>query len=252
MVAALLAALTLLAPAAPAGAGAARPLVSISAAPSRVALTGAATQRVEVTNVGTSAIVVSASAEGLSLDARGRPAITRRSAPRGAAPWLRVSPASLSLRPGAAASVAIASTLPRRAEPGDHHALLLLASRPLARGGVNVRMRLGVRIVVRAPGRVVRRLVVAGLRVRHAGRTRLLEVTILNRGNVTETLPRGRLSVLLVRKGKVLARLVADRRELLPRSRGVLSPTYSGRVRGPIIVRVEIGGGPRRSFRLRL
>jgi hypothetical protein len=248
VVAALLAALTLLAPAAPAGAGAARPLVSISAAPSRVALTAAATQRVEVTNVGTSAIVVSASAEGLSLDARGRPAVTRRSA----APWLRVSPASLSLRPGAAASVTIASTLPRRAEPGDHHALLLLASRPLARGGVNVRMRLGVRIVVRAPGRVVRRLVVAGLRVRHAGRVRLLEVTILNRGNVTETLPRGRLSVLLVRKGKVLARLVADRRELLPRSRGVLSPTYSGRLRGPIIVRVEIGGGPRRSFRLRL
>ena len=252
MVAALLAVLTVLAPAAPAGAGAARPLVSLSAAPSRVALTGAATQRVAVTNVGTSAIVVSASAEGLALDARGRPAIARRSAPRSAARWLRIVPASLSLRPGAAASVTVASKLPRRAEPGDHHALLLLASRPLARGGVNVRMRLGVRIVVRAPGRVVRRLVVAGLRVRHAGRARLVEVTILNRGNVTETLPRGRLSVLLVRNGKVLTRLVPDRRELLPRSRGVLSPTYSGRLHGLVLVRVEIRGGPQRSFRRRL
>ena len=196
--------------------------------------------------------MVSASAEGLSLDSRGRPAIARRSAPRSAAPWLRVTPASLPLRPGAAASVTVASTLPRCAEPGDHHTLLLLASRPLPRGGVNVRMRLGVRIVVRAPGRVVRRLVVAGLRVRHAGRARLLDVTILNRGNVTETLPRGRLSVLLVRNGRVLTRLVPDRRELLPRSRSVLSPTYGGRLRGRIVVRVEIRGGPRRSFRLRL
>jgi hypothetical protein len=252
VVAALLAALTLLAPAAPAGAGAARPLVSLSAAPSRVELTGAATQRVEVTNVGTSTIVVSASAEGLSLDARGRPAIVRRSAPRSAAPWLRIAPPSFSLRPGAAASVTVASTLPRRVEPGDHHAVLLLASRPLARGGVNVRMRVGVRVVVRAPGRVVRRLVVTELRVRRARRVRLLEVTILNRGNVTETLPRGRLSILLVRNGKVLTRLVPDRRELLPRSRGVLSPTYRGRLRGPIVVRVEIDGRPRRSFRLRL
>ncbi|MGE5689889.1 MAG: hypothetical protein ACM33B_04975 [Pseudomonadota bacterium] len=252
MVAALLAATALLAPAAPAGASAARPLVSLSASPSRVALDGGGATRIEVTNVGTAVIAVAVSAEGLALDLRGRPSVARGRSARSAAPWLSVRPRSLVLRPGRTAALAVAVTLPRRAEPGDHHALLLLTSRPLARGGVSVRMRLGVRVLVRAPGTVVRRLVVRAVRVRRSAGARTLEVALENRGNVTEELVRGRIALLLVRRGRTFARLRPAPRELLPRSRGVASAVYRGRARGRVVVRVAIRNGASRSFHVRL
>jgi hypothetical protein len=254
VVAAFLAAAALLAPAAPAGAGAPapRPLVSLSASPSRIALDRGGATRIEVTNVGSAAIAVAASAEGLALDLRGRPSVARRRSARSAAPWLSIRPRSLVLRPGRTAAVAVAATLPRRAEPGDHHALLLLTSRPLERVGVSVRMRLGVRVVVRAPGRVVRRLVVRAVRVRRSARGRTLDVALENRGNVTEELARGRVTLLLVRRGRTIGRLRPAPRELLPRSRGVVSAVYRGGARGRIVVRVAIRNGPFRSFRLRL
>jgi hypothetical protein len=155
------------------------------------------------------------------------------------------------VRPGGTAELHVEARVPRSAEPGDHHAVVLLATRTTEADGVGVRMRIGVRVVVRVPGRVVRRLVVRGLGVRRSGRARLLVVALQNTGNVTETLPRGRLAVVLRIRGRA-TRLLARRRELLPRSSAVVSVVYRGRHRGVAAVTVEIGGRAVRTFRIRV
>ena len=108
-------------------------------------------------------------------------------------------------------------------------------------------MRVGVRVVIRVAGTVVRRLRIERLRL---VRGRRLEVTLANLGNVTEELARGRLRVELRRAGRLLARLHAPRRELLPRTRAVVSFDYPRRARGTVTARVAIRDGPRRTFRV--
>jgi len=240
---AALVSLALLAPA-PAGAGGAPPLVTLSATPSRVLVDARGTTRVEVANRGRSAIRVTAVPDGLALDLRGRPTLRRATASR----WLHVAPRELSLLPGRSSALTVRSSAPVSAEPGDHHAVLLLTTRPLARGGVNVRMRVGVRVVIRVPGAIVRRLRIDRLRL--AGGRRL-EVTLANAGNVTEELARGRLHVELRRAGRSLARLYAPRRELLPHARALVSFGYPRRVRGAVAAVVTIREGPQRTFRVR-
>jgi hypothetical protein len=236
--------LALLAPA-PAGAGGAPPVVSLSAAPSRVLVDARGTTRVAITNRGRNAIRVTAAPDGLVLDLRGRPTLRRAAAAR----WLRVAPREVSLPPGRSSTLTVRSSAPPTAEPGDHHAALLLTTRPLTRGGVSVRMRVGVRVVIRVPGTIVRRLRIERLRVL---RGRRLEVTLANAGNMTEELARGRLRVELRRAGRLLARLHAPRRELLPHARAVVSFGYPRRVRGPVTAVVAIRDGPQRSFPARL
>ena len=49
-----------------------------------------------------------------------------------------------------------------------------------------------------------------------------------------------------------LERVHAETREVLPRTRAILTARYVGRLRGSVIARVEVDGIARRSFRLRL
>ena len=138
-----------------------------------------------------------------------------------------------------------------RSEPGDHDVLLLLAARPARAGGVAVQMRLGVRVRVRMPGRIVRHLAVNGLRVRRHRGARELLVSLTNLGNVAEQL-RGQLAVTLIRNGRVVSLLRPRRpRELSPRMRGVVALRYGGRVRGLVTAVVKVRGKERR-YRLRL
>ena len=145
--------------------------------------------------------------------------------------------------------------VPRRAEPGDHPALVLLTTRPLSVRRVRVRVRVGVLVVLHVRGRVVRRLDTRALTVRRVGARQLLELRLVNRGNVTERLGGAALRLVLFRHGRVLSRLRPRRRELLPRSTGIAEFTYRGRVHGTVVARVELPtsvGGRRRSFRVRL
>jgi hypothetical protein len=237
-----------------AGAGSPRPapVASLSASPARVALAGGATATIALRNFGRSSVSLAASSNGLVLDLRGRPALVARAARRSAAAWLRVQPRRLSLAPGSAALVIVRSTVPRGAEPGDHHAVVLFSSRALHTGRVGVRMRVGVRVVVRVPGTVVRRLAIRGLHVRRHGRARVLEVGLANLGNVTEALAPGRVVVSLLVAGRVAARARTQRRELLPRSYGIATGKYVGALRGRILARVETRGARQRMFWIRL
>ena len=221
------------------------PPVALVATPARVTLVGSSRQAVDVANTGSERIVVDVARTSLGVDLRGRPQILwRRLASRSAATWLAARPARLVLGPGEHTSLLVAATVPRRAEPGDHQALLLLTTRPLRRGTVAVRMRVGVVVVVRAPGRVVRKLALLRLHVRPIRAGRVLELWLANLGNVTETIGDDCLRLRLLRRGRVLASLRPAPRRFPPRTRGVVEFRYGGKVRGPVTAVVVPTGSP--------
>jgi hypothetical protein len=227
-----------------------RPVVAISATPARLSLAADRETVVTLRNFGSSRVALDAGAGGLAVDVRGRPRLVPR-ASRSAASWLVVAPRRLSLAAGASAAVRIRAQVPARAAPGDHTGVVVFGTRAAQQGRIGVRMRVGVRVTVRVPGTIVRRLVVRGLRPRaRRGRHRVLDLALENRGNVSEPLARGAVRVVLVRRGRAVERLPCSRRELLPRSHAVFSVT--SRVRGAVLARVEVRGRPARTFRLRL
>jgi hypothetical protein len=147
---------------------------------------------------------------------------------------LAVGPSRLTLAPGAAATLTVSARVPRRARPGDHSELVLLTSRPPARRGVPVRLRLGVVVVVRAPGKIVRRVSAISLHVRRAGKARVLGLLLANRGTVTESVGGSCTLLWLHRSGRILARLRAVERRILPHTRGLVEFVYRGRLRGRV------------------
>jgi hypothetical protein len=121
---------------------------------------------------------------------------------------------------------------------------VLLTTQARRAGGVAIRLRIGVVVYIRIPGRIVRRIVVGVPTVRR----HLLEVPVANRGNVVE---RTRVRIALSRGGRVLLRLGPIDRMLLPHSRGVDHFRRPAGLRGLVIARVE-AGVIRRTFRIRL
>jgi hypothetical protein len=210
-----------------------------------------------VTNTGASRVIVDVSRAGFSLDLRGRPQIVgARTESRSAADWIRFRPRSLTLSPGAAGTVAIASSMPVRAEPGDHDALLLLTTRRRNENGVAVRMRVGVVVVVRTPGTVVHRVAVGALRVDRAGGRNTLELVVANRGNVTESVARRDAIASLFVASRRVAKVSVDPRAFRPRTRGVLQFRLPRRLSGRVVVRIQVdivsGRVLARTYRLRL
>lgn len=257
MILCLAATACLLAPAPP-SAGASRPPISLVALPAHVVLTGGRRQTIRVQNSGTQRVVVDVTRAGFALDLRGRPRVFSARGARPAFSWLALRPRWLVIPPGQSRPLLVAARLPPKAVAGDHEALVLLTSRPKRRGAVFVRMRLGVVVVVRVPGKVVHRLAPLRLHVRRAGRSRLFELLLANRGNVTETVSRPCLALSLRRGGRVLARLTPVPRRLLPRSRGIVEARYRGRARGWVTARIDSRADiqcrriPARTFRVRL
>jgi hypothetical protein len=255
VIAVALAAASLLAPAS-AGAGGVRSPLALAASPAHVRLFGSAAATLRVTNWGTARVVADVGTAGLALGLRGRPHIVRRPAGRrDAVSWLTVLPRRLVLPAGGTAVLRVSSAVPRRAEPGDHAALVLVTTRPRANVRIGVRMEIGVVVVVRVKGAAVHRLALGSLRVRRHGRRRTLELGLANLGNVTERVGPGRLRVQVLQGGRVVGRALPARRELLPRSRGIDEIAYRGRATGAVTVRVELSrtGRPvRRLFHLRL
>jgi hypothetical protein len=226
------------------GAGADRPRLALSVSPAQLAVSAPGSRRINLRNDGAERVVVDAT----------RRTLGRQTA---AKTWLQIVPARLLLRSGESAILTLRVRPPRRAEPGGHDVLVLLTTRPLRGGRVNVQVRLGVRIRMVVPGRIVRRLTLGGLRVNRRRDARFMFVSVANRGNVTVQL-RGRVTALLLRRGRQQARLSPRaRRALLPGARAVLALRYRGHVRGPVtaVVRVRLGPGIRaveRRYRIRL
>jgi hypothetical protein len=213
--------------------------IALTATPARVALDGNSRATVQVTNHGRQPVVLDVSRAGFAVDLRGRPRIVQAATPA----WLSVGPRRVAIPPGESAALRLTGHVPAVAAPGDHPGLLLLASRPLLRGAVAVRVRLGVLVLLRVPGRVVHRVTLGSV----TRRGRVLELRVANRGNVAESL--AGLAVEVRRSGAV-ARLHAPPRELLPHAAGVVEVPCPRTCRGPLIVRAVLGTAAR-TYRVR-
>jgi len=247
LVALVLAAAAASIPGAAAGRG-----IGLSASPLRLTLRGASASSVTVRNPSRRVLLVDVSRAGFTRSLWGKPRVRPA---RGAATWLRLHPRRFRLAPHAKKTLRVTAAPSRRAAPGDHPALVLLTTRPLGVKHVRVRIRVGVVVDLRVRGRLVRRLDARALGVRHRGTLRLLELRLVNRGNVTERLPGDGLRLSLHSGGRVVATLRPQARELLPHRAGIAVFAYRGRLRGPVVARVELRSpvrGSRRSFLLRL
>jgi hypothetical protein len=214
---------------------------AISVSPVRVRLSANASRTLTIRNGGNAPAAVDARLAGFVLDRRGKPVIAPR---RAAAGWLRVQPQRILLAPGSAAALTVSSVVPGASGPGDHPALVLLTTHIGRAAPIAIRVRVGVVVFVRVPGRIVHRLELRALRARG----RALEAVIANRGNVVE---RARVRISLWRRGRLLARLGPIVRTLLPHSSGIERFRYHGRLQGWVTARVE-AGALRRSFRLQV
>jgi hypothetical protein len=233
----------------------AAPPVALTAAPARLALSGSGDAAMRIRNPGAKRIAIDVRRAGFALDLRGRPRIVRLRSARSAAQWLTLRPARFTLGPHATARLHVSSKVPPRAAPGDHDALLLLNARPTANQAVSVRLRIGVVVVVRAPGVVVRRLKLARLRVKRRRGSRTLELTVVNGGNVNERLLHTR--AIVSHGSSRLASLSAAARELRPQTRGLFGFRLRTGFRGPAVAYVLIPAEPgrpaiRRTFHIRL
>lgn len=211
------------------------PPVALSASPPRIALAARETRALWVTNPGRAPAVVAIVPAGYALAPRGRPQVEPRR-PQ----WLRVAPSRLVLAPRSSGTVTVSARASRAVGPGDHAALVVLRIRPRT-GEIGVRMQIGVVVTMRVPGPVRRAVQVQGVEVRR----RLLELTVTNRGNVTEWLSPRRLRVAIVQGGRVVARLRSPVREVLPHTRGVLVLACPVRGRFRVVVTLD---GARRTF----
>jgi hypothetical protein len=244
------AALVLVALAAPVAAGAAAPSPSLGLAawPARATVAAGRPQTVHVRNGGGRAVVLDVAAAGFGLDLRGTPRVVRRNA---VADWLVIRPRVLRLAPGATRTLTVWPRVPHGARPGDHPALVLLRTRPPGGRAIGVEVRIGVVVDVRVAGLARRRLRIGPLLVAPLGARRRLVLALVNDGDLTEHIvPPTSLELYAGRR--LVARLRAGRRELLPHSRGLVEFVYVGARRGPLRA-VFVGRGlGRRAFAVRL
>jgi hypothetical protein len=228
------------------------PAVALTASPPHVTLVGSARQTIRVANPSGATLIVDVTRAGLRLGPRGRPhLLLAGGAARGAASWLVVRPHRIVIAPRGSAALTVSAAPPRGAAPGEHAAVVLLTTYPVATARVAVRLRIGITVSVRVAGRVVHALALRGVRVRSAGARHVVELRVANAGNVVEHLGRSRLEVTLLARGRVVERLRPAARELPPHSTAVLDLRSRARVRGLVAVVVRLAGR-RRTVRLRL
>jgi hypothetical protein len=147
---------------------------------------------------------------------------------------------------------------PAGARTGDHAQLLLLSTVPPSGRRVAATVRIGIVVVARIPGRLVHRLRMTRVRIRHRARRAWLELVVANRGNVDEWLGGGRLTLTLSRPGGKAVRLPVAARRVLARTSGIVEvrlPRWARRRVNVVVAikrpanRVVLG---RRRYRLRL
>jgi len=202
------------------------PPAALAVSPIRVELVGAGRATIRLTNIGGVPTAVDGVRAGFAIDVSGRP---RAVALRDNGVRVLVRPGSFVLAPRTGATATIVVRVGPRASPGDHASLVVFATRPRSSGGVGVRLRVGVVVLVRVPGRIVHRLRLDGIGLVR----RMLMIGVRNRGNVVERLDSASLRVRLLRGGRVVRHVRIPAREVLPGGRAVVrivAPPARGRV----------------------
>jgi hypothetical protein len=101
-------------------------------------------------------------------------------------------------------------------------------------------MRLGVVVLVRVTGPLVRKLDIGRLGVAKTKNTRVLNVGLTNAGNVNERLLQGQVTIALRRGGKTMAVVRAPARTLLPGDTDTVAVPYRGTLRGTFTAVVHV------------
>lgn len=233
-----------LAPAPLEGAGADRPRVALAVTPAHLELEPPGSRTIRVRNDGTGRLAVDIAPRAAGV--------------RAGAGWLRVRPTHLVLGASQSSLLTLRATRPQHAEPGDHPALVLLTTRlQQARSRLDVHVRVGVRVKLVVPGRVVRDVRLGAVRVQRRRGAWVVSVSVANRGNVTVPL-RGNVQADLIRRGRQVAHArPAAQRALRPGARSAVVLRCNGRLRGEVVLTVRLGFGPGipsvvRRYRIRL
>lgn len=230
------AALALLAPGA-SGASRDPASLAIAAWPARVVVVAPGRTTIHVDNPSGEPVVIDAAPSGYELDLRGRPRL-RAAGTAGA--WLAVRPAHIAVAPRSTTAFTVTVARPPAARPGDHALVVLLTTRLPAGRLVLAHLRVGVVVVARIPGVVVRRLTLGSLTVRRGARTRALDVVVANRGSLDEWIGRRRLTVRLLRGGRLVATIQAAPRRLLAGTHGLVELRCPRSLRGRLTAVVEL------------
>ena len=207
------------------------PSVALTVSPTRLVVAAGETGAIQVTNRGGSAAVIVAQPAALAVGLRGQPMVGRTR------PFVVVRPRQVTVPPRGTATLTV-SAATAKPEPGDHPSLVLVSSRG-SRRDVGVDVRIGVVVLLRGAGRIVRHLVPLALRARGPD----LELSLRNEGNVSERLTTASLRVRLLPRGR--ARV--EPRELLPHTRGLVR-LHPG-PRSPFAAIVRVRG---QTFRLKV
>jgi hypothetical protein len=223
-----------------AGSGSTPRGLSLGVNPTRLVLTGRASGAFELTNPTARELVVSVSTVDFAINANGKVVSPRAVPSRSARSWLTVSPGTLTIAPRATATVRVSSHPTAKASPGDHHALVTVTTAPSGSGLVRTRTQIGLPILVRVNGPLVRRLQIVSLRIERSRTRRTLELVVRNDGNINERLLRRTVTVQLRRGGRTLRTLVAPARSILPGGRAVYSLPVPQRLSGPVTAVVGV------------
>ena len=215
--------------------------LSLAVHPTRLVLVGNAEGRFEVRNPTARELVVSASTADFLLRPSGRMVVSKKlQTSRSAKSWLTVSPSTLRLAPHVTETVRVLSHPAGNASPGDHHALVVFTTVPSGSGIVRTRTEIGLPVLVRIAGSVVRKLEIRSLTVEREARRKALRLVLYNRGNINERLLGRSVVVRLRRHGRTVARLVPAGRSILPGERAVFSVPVPERLHGAMTGEVTV------------
>jgi hypothetical protein len=215
------------------------PSLSLAVRPTELVLAGAATGTFTVTNPSANAIQINASIGDYVIQENGKVLVDPQLPPeRSAKGWITLSQKSFTLAAHGSFDLTVRSHPPAKADPGDHHALVLFTTATSGSGRVLVRTRIAVALLARVVGPIKRKLAIASLAP--VPKKHKLRLVILNNGNINERLLRRSVTVALRRHGRTLQTLVAPARDVLPHGRTVFVLRYRSTIRRPFAANVTV------------
>jgi len=229
-----------------AGAGA----VSLAVRPTELVLVGSSRGVFTLRNSTDSPVTLTAAVGNYKIKSNGTVVVNPKVPRKGSAKrWLSFSPKTLTLNAHKSGSLNVASHPAKHAGPGDHNALILFTTGPKGKGKVLVRTRIAVAVLVRIKGKLKRKLVAQSLSANH--KKHRLTLTVYNKGNINERLPKHNLTVTLKKGSRVVERISAPPRDILPRSRSVYELHYRHGLKGKLTALVTlrpVNGAPAGAF----
>lgn len=220
-------------------AGAGSGAVTLAVRPTELVLVGASRGVFTLRNPTEKSVTLNAAIGNYKIKSNGTVVVNPKVPRKGSAKrWLAISPKTLTLEAHESGSLNVAARPAKHAGPGDHNALILFTTAPKGKGRVLVRTRIAVAVLVRVKGKLRRKLVAQSLSANH--KKHRLRLTVYNKGNINERLPKHSLEVALKKGSRIVERISAPPRDILPRSRSVYELPYKHGLKGKLTALVTL------------